>query len=300
MKRLSQHIEYLLHTRRVLTLPGVGSFHVMWVSAEFDRERHLFLPPRRIVEFSTQEVIDDGALLNSYQRREGINLNEAYNLVNEDLNELESSLAAGQTFPIKGIGELANEQGEIKLIEYNDSLKASEKIGLNAVNILTRRDKRAKSTNRDKGRTFNPDYYYIPIHKRAARIAASFLLVAIVGLFAILPMEKGVKSTSTATIVPVETEVVVSKTQEPEEPQLPEEPGRYCLIVGSFKTAQEAESFIAMARCNEFPLSVIEGKKMYWVSAASSSSKEEVQDVLKSEEFKQTGLKSWILDREKR
>ena len=306
MKRLSQHIEYLLHTRRVLTLPGVGSFHIVSRPAEYDRENGLFYPPMECVVFTGGDYNDDGVLFNSYLRREGLSYNEAYDLVTDDLDALTELLDSGMPFRINGFGSLESGAEGLEFVNDSDIRNYYAELGLGPVNLSNTGKAASKDTKKKKkfSREFNPDYYYIPIHKKVARIAASFLLVAVVGLFALLPFQTGTKSTHTASIVPVETPKMVTPNIEEHSTQTsgayennPED--RYLLIIGSFKTKAEADKFMARDEYGNNSLELIVGPKLYWVSIASSSSKEDLKSLQNSDEFKSLDLSSWVLDREK-
>lgn len=305
MKRLSQHIEYLLHTRRVLTLPGVGSLHIMTRPAEFDQENSIFFPPTQTVVFNPGDFNDDGVLFNSYLRREGLTYNEAYDLVTDDLDALNELLSSGNPFRIEGIGTLKSTENGFEFINESQGLNDAETIGLNPVHIAgPETEKRRKSAGRK--RQFNPDYYYIPIHKKFARVAASFLLVALVGLFAIIPMRNATNSTRTAAIVPVETKAVVAAEPEKVVENTASEDlyrndlsDRFLLIIGSFRTQDEADKFMDRNSAAGHPLELIHGPRLYWVSIASASEKEDLYSIQLSDEFKELGLASWVLDQEK-
>ena len=307
MKRLSQHIEYLLHTRRVLTLPGVGSFHIEPRPAFYDKEAGIFYPPAETVEFTAGDFNDDGVLFNSYKRREGLSFNQTHDLVSDDLDALSELLVGGLPFKINGVGSLVSENNELRLVKENEDF-SGYRIGLEPLNVSCREREHGQSgeSGRKSNREFNPDYYYIPINKRFARVAASFLLVAIVGLFTVLPLRNGTSSTGTASIVPVETkeavkvmEKVISPVPEPADTTLTKETkDKFFLIIGSFTTSEEAERFMGANDKKGFSLEFIPGKKYCWVSAASAPTKEELLAVRNSDEFRATGLSSWIMERD--
>ena len=286
-------------------LPGVGSFRVLNKPAFFDKVSGIFYPPVQEVVFDSADTEDDGLLFSSYQRKEGLSYNEALNLLSADLEAVSFSMKAGTPFEIKGVGTIIMKGSLPSFIPENNSLKLEE-IGIDAVEVSTGR-KRKKSRSKE----FNPAYYYIPVHKKFARVAASFLLVAVVGLFTVLPLRNGTNSAGMASIVPVKTEktVVEKKTAElkPENKEvLPtlevqdNSEDRFFLIVGSFRTEREAEKFISLHEGKGLNLQMIEGDKYFWVSAMSAPTRKEVMDFKMSEEFKGLELSSWILDREKK
>lgn len=149
---------------------------------------------------------------------------------------------------------------------------------------------------REHFRHANPDYYYLPIHKKLAKVAACIMLVIIVGLATFLPIGRPQSAPSTAAITPISS---VDPT--PVEPQEPEEiifeedsveeviPGatsletkpyltvgqdtiaRYHTVVAAFKSEKEAEKFIDSHDGNKSRFNVLKKGTFYLITVSSSN-----------------------------
>lgn len=133
----------------------------------------------------------------------------------------------------------------------------------------------------------NPDYYYIPVHKKVAKIAACLLLVVVVGLVTLLGSGPSNNKPSTASIVPLPVAEDTAKLplEEPvaandsimELPEAVPAPGdKYYAIVAAFKTQNEAEKFIDSHKGDTSRFEIIKNKKYYMISASSAAEKEEL------------------------
>lgn len=104
MKRLSQHLLYLLRTYGSVSLPGFGIFKVDYAGAYLDRENSSFIPPQRILSFNLADVNADDYLLRSYMEKDGISSVAASRLLDEDLTNLTRSLQTVGKAKLAGIG----------------------------------------------------------------------------------------------------------------------------------------------------------------------------------------------------
>lgn len=71
----------------------------------------------------------------------------------------------------------------------------------------------------------------------------------------------------------------------------------YNLIVATCSSQEEAMTFIRMASPSGYELKIIPSTKLFRVSAASSSNRQELAVLMKSPEFKQAFKESWILEK---
>ena len=352
MKRLSRHIIYLLRLYDSVVLPGEGVFGVSYVASAIDRDKGLIYPPHFEIVFSHDPAASDGKLLESYIRREKVGKDEAKALLMEDtldfrkmrsedlldffMDELKSlnphypvlkvetlrtaaeisqqqdSFETEET-PLAELPDVAEslalppeeEEGtELELEEGSYPLEGAEE-ACEAVEAVEAPALRPQSWK-------DPNYYYIPIHKKVANIAAAFLLVVVVGIAALLPIGKSAHNCSTAAITPIsvadedsadyasgtsvqeiedaplieEEEEIVEETEEEPIPgalSLPSSPfvganesDRYFAIVAAFKTLGEAEKYIDSHKGDVSRFKIIKNSKFYLISAAAAPEKEEL------------------------
>ena len=66
MIKLDRHIEILLLENDCVIVPGLGGFVAHHVSARYDEQDGLFLPPYRTLGFNAQLRMNDSLLVQSY------------------------------------------------------------------------------------------------------------------------------------------------------------------------------------------------------------------------------------------
>ena len=172
-------------------------------------------------------------------------------------------------------------------------------------------------------RPFSRKNYYIPINKIFAKCAASVVVLTIVALSFIMPQRNVINERISASMNPVETLMSQSGTQrditayppnslsdqdsdttQPEDgyssttedaeivTTTPASNQNY-LIVATFKTRQEAETFIEMRKGGRYPLSAVKGKNVWRISAGEGD-RETLRNMLNTSEFQSAFAETWI------
>lgn len=185
-----------------------------------------------------------------------------------------------------------------------------------ADNIRSEKKKEKDSIlNRDgskrAGRVFNTQKnYYIAVNKIFAKVAASVLLAVVVVLSvflpgtdrykidqaAVVPVEKIIRETICVPAPSFESDASQQTDQEPvteEIDQLSSQP-RYHLVVGTFMTRAEAQSFLSAYQTSDYSPVIVETPTRVRVSAMSSDSREELQHEMRKESFRKSFPQSWI------
>lgn len=219
MTRLASHIMLLLRQYGAVVLPGLGMLRMRHINSIFDKESGLLYPPTDEIDFIANEEIRDGLLTYSYARKEQSSQEDAANLVEADMRSLQSELLLCGEVNLPGIGTLRKFDGEMEFIPAAESLSFLPKLifkpeMVEAVSEEPEHDSSVTEsfaetvTNNDSERKYNsyrnPRYYYLPIHKGFAKIAACIMLVVVVGISAFQTFTPTTHSSSTASIVPME------------------------------------------------------------------------------------------------
>lgn len=71
----------------------MGAFLAEEVSAHYNAEEQIFMPPYRTMRFNPQVTVDDALLISEYIDREQLSYEEAGKLMNRHINELRSNLS---------------------------------------------------------------------------------------------------------------------------------------------------------------------------------------------------------------
>lgn len=162
------------------------------------------------------------------------------------------------------------------------------------------------------------NYYYIPVNKRVMKAAASLLLLAVIAVSIFLPSSRR-ELEDQASVLPVEaiidtaidrpdskgeSETAAITIDQPISSPNPEEASDairndkdenlYYLIVGTFRSLDEANRFVATAHATGYDLEVKSSKTLHRVSAMSSSDKASLLKELNSSNFQSLFPQAWI------
>lgn len=231
MKSLSRHLISLLRLYDKVVLPGIGTFSLNYVGARLDDDKEDFFPPFYDLSFSQNNIISDGRLLDSYIRKEMMPPAQAEEIMNRDLAVLTRNLEEKGEFRLPGIGLLQVIDGRIvfsqdfalnpplpvirlkeeaPVISAPEAVKEEEKAPAPEPIVVEKR----VEVIPEHYHYHRPDFYYIPVSRKLANIAASLLLVVIVGLVALMPGNSSCTTGSTASIVPITANKDVKATRE--------------------------------------------------------------------------------------
>lgn len=299
MKRLSQHIRKILRQNGSVVLPGMGVLALEYVPAFFDSESSLFLPPEENLFFTENTgVEDDGVLLDSYIRKENGFEELANAMLQEDLAKAQCSLQEAGRLILPGIGSLLLRGDNLVFQSASVNKQTLPKLHISMPaevweSVAVKTESLSGVDNSvSSSRKRNSDYYYLPIPKKLAKIAACLCLVVIVGLSTIIPVKAPVSSSSTASIVPIakiktdaqlaqapskvaveanddvttsasNTEGTINSTEEPT--------GGYYAVIGAFKSQGEVDNYIKSLGSDAPRAQVIDnGRGFKLVTIASS------------------------------
>lgn len=318
MDPIALHLETLLRYHDCVIMPGIGALIASSQPARFDRESARFIAPQRTICFNAAVRNDDGLLASSYCRRLKVSYQEGRSIMLRELASLSASLEADGEVTLGMIGTLTRDaEGHIEFRPRVCPDKASAAIGLDDISIAdlmpaateTSTDAAEVTANENEApispRRFNPDYYYIPVHKGFAKVAAAVMLFVLVAVGILLPTESTDQPVK-ASLLPVK-EISLHPLDDKDnraETAIPSAEAdsvtataadAYQLIVASFRNDTEARKFIAA--CPGHALHLEKTKSMWLVSAAESSNKESLLAKSADTSFKAVFPQSWVWKR---
>lgn len=313
MNTLSLHIEYLLRHNDCVILPGIGAFLVQHHHAFVDHDAHLFMPASREVCFNASICSNDGLLAHSIARRERISYEEASIRLNEELVRLGDMLDHEADVTIGNIGALHKDQeGRLSFRRRYSAKSYAGLLGYYPLEkhepLVIADDSLQSEDGTISAFDYRPDkYYYIAINKAAAKTAAVFacLIAICLGVF-MVPFQSDNRESQFASVLPIETvtQVLTEKAEakpgtkvEPKEPHILSETectGRHYLIVGTFRTMQEVETYLRAMNRWDNDIEIIQGSNMFKISAFSSCDRSEVAAAGKSDTVTGSFSQSWI------
>ena len=133
---LERHIEILLLSNDCVIVPELGGFMAHHVSARYDEEEELFLPPLRTLGFNPQLKINDSLLAQSYVEAYDISYPEALQRIEDEVNELKMHLLNEGSYELNDIGILSlNEDGHYQFTPCEAGILSPTLYGLSSFEI---------------------------------------------------------------------------------------------------------------------------------------------------------------------
>lgn len=321
MERLALHIEYLLLRHDCVVVPGFGAFINVYHSALEDSKTHSLQPMTTEVRFNSALKHNDGMLATSYARRERVSYAEGREMVRVAVSDLQDTLALESEVSIGRIGRIRTDKsGNLTFHPLLTPHKLSAALGYLPVKrhapavevapaaaTAVTETETAEPAVENPIRQFDTDRnYYIPINKMFARMAASFAVVAVLCLSLILPFTRDYHEDQ-ASVVPVkaittavtkasqqiQAEELAAAAAEPEAEVAPL-PKTWHLVVGTFRSQDEADNFISSKNDSPYELHTVASRRMVRVVAISATDKETLLPELNSPEFQSAFPQAWI------
>lgn len=101
-----EHIKYLILTRDCVIVPSLGAFVARRVSAELSADGTRLAPPARELGFNSALTHDDGTLIGSITRREGVSYECARSIVEQEVELIQRRLRNEGRLELPRIGTL--------------------------------------------------------------------------------------------------------------------------------------------------------------------------------------------------
>ena len=301
MERLALHIEYLLLRHDCVVVPGFGAFINVYHSALEDSETQCLQPMTTEVRFNSALKHNDGMLATSYARRERVSYAEGREMVRVAVSDLRigrirTDNSGNLSFhPLLTPRRLSAALGYLPVKRHAPAVEVAPAAATAVTETET-----AEPVVENPIRKFDTDRnYYIPINKM-------FALVAVLCLSLILPFTRDYHEDQ-ASVVPVKaiTTAVTKASQqiqdeeqpapvaEPEAETAPQ-PKTWHLVVGTFRSQDEADNFISSKNDSPYELHTVASKRMVRVVAISATDKETLLPELNSPEFQSAFPQAWI------
>lgn len=320
---IEQHIEFLLREHDCVILPGWGAFIAQRQCARV--EGGILVPPSRSYGFNGALTFSDGLLENSIVRRSRCTYATASEQVRDAVDELRRQLEANGEVAVGRVGVFGrNEDGALVFSPFEQQIMASECYGFVPLDFPTLQQRAAVLEQAEEPQ--EAVVVEVPAWQRMGKkylqIAASIIVLLVMTFVLSTPLavnnqgsdfagindsfrirsgEKAMAVPDTASgrelavILPESAlsdsaSVAVATPAREEEKQ-----GRYCLVVASGRSMQEAEKFGEYHKAAGVKFGIIEVNGKYRVYAATADSYEELLRV--QEQLRGHFPDSWICKR---
>lgn len=143
MNELKRHIEILLLDNDCVIVPDFGGFVTHYVSARYDENDNVFLPPSRTLGFNPQLRINDSLLVQSYVTAYDISYPEALRRIESEVEELQQTLRTEGRYVMDDIGTLTiNSDGNYEFEPCEAGVLSPELYGFGSFEFLRLKDSR--------------------------------------------------------------------------------------------------------------------------------------------------------------
>lgn len=305
MNRLALHIEYLLLRHDCVVVPGFGAFLIHHESARFDHDGQVLLPPSQSVGFNQALDINDGVLVGSVARREGISYETARQRIEADVCSLLSAISQGKSVIFGDLGSFEAQENGVPVFTPNPDCAIINLPyeGLKSVALTPYIENRGTEDAASSACDSEPQVVKFPILlKIAASVVALFMAMGIFyttmnmgdnsqqnyasldsgfrqGMERVADVEAPVENLSREILL----NIAIPKEEKTAEVAHTQSLGRYILVVGSFPTQRAANRFIGGRQ----GLNVIEMDGNYRIYASSAATLNEAKEMAQalSEDF---------------
>lgn len=319
MIEIIRHIEYLLRCYDCVTLQGFGAFLANRKSAFYDESTHRFYPPCVEITFNSDLTHNDGLLSSSVARRNGWNFEKATKMIEETVGDIKSKLNTEGKVEFGNLGRFVIENERMVFHSTTDYAVMPQYFGMSQLNILP------VSFILSDSRKVTGSRLWLKT-ARTLRIAASILVLVLIGLVCSTPVSLDSAKINFASVIPAESEICPGEENEvwyvePSEQiefyiALPHpdpsaaaapvaenssmdlrlnETDRYCLVVASLASMQQAESYI-LSHPSWRLAKFVAGDNVR-VYAATSKNYSTLNQLVKNEEFVKEFPSAWICRR---
>lgn len=296
MISLVDHIEYLISSHECVVIPGLGALIVRQEPSRFDEATSYFKKPANEITFNGQIVHNDGLLVNSVAKREGMTYEQALAFVDDNVSLYKRLLAKGDDVALGHIGYLKEINSRVEFVPCFSIDKIDEFFGLNSYKFvpLIRVQSVAVADNAHVEQEEHVKVVVVKnrnVFANAFRAAASIVLLVCLTVLLTTPVmndgnqayaslempkvtfaEENVWGTGMKSDLQIaKPEIAVAESTTAEQSQIETLPeAKYQLIVASLTTEKQAQKYIDAHKDTGMDLQIVKKRKVFYVSAGKS------------------------------
>lgn len=277
----------LLHEHDCVIVPQLGAFITRRLSSSYDERRGVMTPPSKIVAFNQDIQHSDGILADHIATVDKIDFSAAMRQVEDFASETKQRLNERQVVMLPSLGSLSVSENRVVFQPVPGLNVLTDSYGLEPVAARSARSAQIGKT----------------IFTETRKVAAS--AVAVVALLCVSPrtadpdfVRADMATALTAVPAATPTGTAHTPTDVPEANiethQAPKD--KFCLVVASFLTRQEAKDYITSMRARGVDdLSILDFEGRCRVIAASFDNESQAQSAARDIRSLEGFEKAWVL-----
>lgn len=294
MISLVDHIEYLISSHECVVIPGLGALIVRQEPSRFDEATSYFKKPANEITFNGQIVHNDGLLVNSVAKREGMAYEQALAFVDDNVSLYKRLLAKGDDVALGHIGYLKEINSRVEFVPCFSIDEIDEFFGLNSYKFVPLTHIQTTAADDDVQQEEQVSVVAVRRHNvfaNAFRAAASIVLLVCLTVLLTTPVLKDGNQAYASLEMPkvtfaeenvwgagMKSDLQIAKpgnavaesttTEQAQNDALIE--AKYQLILASLTTEKQAQKYIDTHKDAGMDLQIVKKRKVFYVSAGKS------------------------------
>ncbi|MGN0231556.1 MAG: hypothetical protein ACI4A8_05015 [Muribaculaceae bacterium] len=313
------HIEYLIQRHECVVIPNWGAFIVHTEHSLYDVDNECITLPCRSLGFNPALTYNDGMLVSSIMRKEGISYEKANSIVDDEVKALLIQLHSDGEMSMGRIGSFGISTDNVIVYRNDSQIEWPVFFGLQSLNI-SKLDNRKVDDEIEDEEVNDGRMRIVPVFGRVLRYAAMllFMLTLLFTLSTPVPVDMNDSQLASLNIIktdietrnriasyngalsislPTESVAVVCEKSgqiplaEAVVAQEDDVTDKYCVIIASLPSLEAATKHIG--RCAEKNLRIVEKSGKYRVCIYSSNDMSQALDYMNKVRDKYSD--AWIM-----
>lgn len=298
------HIEYLSHKYDCVIVPGLGAFISQYTCT---KDTGMISSLKRNIAFNSSLDYNDGLLMNSLMRREQINFDNAKKIIGDYVNSLRSQLKHEGEVPVGRLGYFkCIENSKLEFIPFISHKTNNEYFGLSTLKLEPLVQNEISTEYSEKN--------IVSFPRKFIQIAASIILLIGMYVFLSTPIIEQneinyanfnaftIKDTSIETVqqdlyiaIPqnntkceTSQEPCIEKTQITDILETQNKIGRYCIVIASLASMEQAEKYIRENKLTDCNITKSISKYRVYIARGS------YEEMLQLKQLKYSDTDAWV------
>ena len=187
MFSIIEHIEYLMSRHDCVAIPGFGAFIANDSPASYHEGQAVMERPRRAIGFNALASHNDGLLVQSIMRREGLDYDAAMRFIADSVTTFRQQLSKGSEVSMGRLGYFRSNEDRIEFNPFLGDEACDRYYGLADFSIKTVSTLEQETDEQEVGTAIVPDDRNL-FSRKAVRIAASVAVLLGLGVVLSTPI----------------------------------------------------------------------------------------------------------------
>lgn len=315
MFTLNEHIEYLMMHHDCVIIPGLGALVAQYSESFYDADSKLLKRPDRKLGFNSQVNHNDGLLMQSIVRREGLSYDQASRFVDRNVAAFKCQLEAGDEVNMGRLGFFKSDgNNHVEFIPFYHEMCNDRYFGLRSVAFTPLALPESTDSESQAAAVVSPGWWNT---RRVWQAAASIAVLLALSVMLTTPIVLNRTSHEMATLNVAEVNApkqelpaaaavphpgheraeAAERVVEEKSKLLLDEGGNYYLVIASLNSEKQVSEYLASHPDMASHSVVLHGGKYYQVCVARSVEASTLYSLMKT---LPTGYQAWVYNKSRK